>query len=479
MPAKPCGRRTFPPLALVAALLGGQATAQPDWSAPVSLGLGHGRLAVGNRLHAVGHLGGNLVHRSSGDDGATWSADTVIAPAAGNFPMQYGGLTAQGDGVYLITAAGDMGGAVQHLDFRRSLDNGATWSSPVRLTLASNQRARRANIVVSGNHVHVTGGAGNPNDVARYRWYFRSVNGGLDWDPPYLVDDGEGGDGWIAVDGSTVHIAYDRAPGGGGGRTHYLRSTDSGATWTAPVFIGESSAQSALQARTRLAAAGGRVFVVWQREGPPPPAERLGFNRSDDGGATWSGPAVFPGDPGVDRNHQHIFMRPGGATHLTWLHGAPGQGTSYAGYRLSLDFGVTWGATENANPAAAGVVVANIVADDRWVHVGVDPRFALQHVRREVPIPPDPGDAGTPDAGGEPADAGADTDAGSGMADAGAGAADGGVGSGDDGGVQVDRGQPEVPAGCGCASPGATAPGALLWLGLALWAVSRRRYRTR
>src|SRR5688572_18267329 len=70
------------------------------WSEPITLVNSHGRLALGNRLHVVGHTGGNLVHRSSQDNGATWSAPTTISPASGNFPMQYGGLYADGNAVY-------------------------------------------------------------------------------------------------------------------------------------------------------------------------------------------------------------------------------------------------------------------------------------------------------------------------------------------------------------------------------------------
>src|SRR5213075_2123431 len=87
------------------------------WSDPLSLVSAHGRVAVGNRVHVVGHTGSSLVHRSSQDNGATWSAPLVIAPASVNYPMQYGGLYATGDAVYLLTAAGVQGAVSQPLDF--------------------------------------------------------------------------------------------------------------------------------------------------------------------------------------------------------------------------------------------------------------------------------------------------------------------------------------------------------------------------
>src|SRR5205085_12497804 len=76
------------------------------WSDPVSLVSRHGRVAVANYVHVDGHNGDSLVYRNSQDNGATWSAPQVIAPASSNYPMQYGGLYALGDTVYLLTAAG-------------------------------------------------------------------------------------------------------------------------------------------------------------------------------------------------------------------------------------------------------------------------------------------------------------------------------------------------------------------------------------
>lgn len=125
-----------------------------EWSSPVTLVEAHGRLAIGNQIHVVGHVGANLVHRRSSDGGATWTTAMTIAAAATNFPMQYGGLFAVADSVYLLTAAGDLGPAARHLDLRRSTNNGQTWSAPVRIT-ASGQELFRAQLVVSGAYVHI------------------------------------------------------------------------------------------------------------------------------------------------------------------------------------------------------------------------------------------------------------------------------------------------------------------------------------
>ena len=116
----------------------------------------------------------------------------------------------------------------------------------------------------------------------------------------------------IAANGNYVHV------GGGGAPTSYRRSTDNGATWSAPQLIGENSAQSSRQARVQITAAGGYVFAIWQREGAftgaTLPADRIGYNRSSNGGASWSTAKVLLNDPGVNRNHQHVWMAPARST---------------------------------------------------------------------------------------------------------------------------------------------------------------------
>lgn len=364
----------------------------PVWSEPVSLVDAHGRVAVANRVHVAGHLGGNVVHRSSQDNGATWGAPTIIAPAAGNYPMQYGGLYAVGDNVYLITAAGDMGGTSQPLDFRRSTNNGATWTSPKRIT-APGQEIRRANIVVVGDTVHVFGGQSGAGGYGTGIYYFRSLDGGLNWLPGKLLYANADASARMAVEGTTVHVCFGAklTTNSFGGRSSYMRSTDNGATWSDPVFIGEASAESSVQARQQIAAADGRVFAIWQREpkifGGTLPPDRLGYNRSDDGGLTWTGPKLLPFDSGVNREHQQIWMIPG-ALHVAWAHGIPTDPTSPCGYMYSLDYGVNWSRSEIAISTGNGANLPHgVMADTNWVHIIAEPG-AGTYARRAAPRSP-------------------------------------------------------------------------------------------
>jgi hypothetical protein len=366
---------------------------QPLWSTPVSLVGAYPRIALGNRVHVVGHTGGNLVYRSSQDNGATWSAPSIVAPASANYPMQYGGLYSIGDTVYLLTAAGDMGAVSQPLDFRKSTNNGVTWTSPIRITLPG-QEIRRAIIIASGNTVHAFGGQSDANGYGTGVFYFRSTNGGLNWDPGVKLYDQADASARMAVDGTNVHISFGAkvTTNSFGGRTTYMRSTNNGNSWGPPIFIGENSADSDVQARQQIAAADGRVFSMWQRERPSTggalPTARLGYNRSTDSGSTWLGLQLLPGDQilatdtNVIRDHHQIWISSGGALHIVWAHGPPGDPSTPMGYIWSSDYGATWSAPEIAMASYGGGVPDGIVADDNWVHLMAEPGI---YTRRRVP----------------------------------------------------------------------------------------------
>jgi hypothetical protein len=241
-------------------------------------------------------------------------------------------------------------------------------------------------VAASGSYVHVVGG-GAPTPSGSVL-YFRSTNGGTTWEAPRTLASnlGEyGGGQTVAVDGATVHVAYTTAVSGvGGGPTSYIRSTDNGATWSAPISIGESSAESSRQARVQIAAADNRVFACWQREGAytgaPLPPDRIGYNRSADAGATWGTAQVLPRDPGVDRNHQHVWMAPGGGVHLLWRIG--NTTSDPAGSMSSPDYGATWGPSLVAVATGAINHPWNIVANGTAVHVVTGPDDAMQYASR-------------------------------------------------------------------------------------------------
>src|SRR5205823_10843930 len=134
-------------------------------------------------------------------------------------------------------AAGDMGAVSQALDFRNSTNDGAAWSSPIRITQPG-QEIRRAIIIASGNTVHVFGGQSDANGYGTGVFYFRSTNGGGDWDPGVKLFGEADASARMAVDGDNVHISFGAKVSSNsfGGRTTHMRSTNNGSSWGPPIF---------------------------------------------------------------------------------------------------------------------------------------------------------------------------------------------------------------------------------------------------
>src|SRR5204863_2582213 len=150
---------------------------------------------------------------------------------------------------------------------RKSTNNGANWSNPIRITKPG-QEIRRANIVAVGNTVHVFGGQSGAGGYGTGIYYFRSTNGGANWESGKLLYANADASARMAGDGTTVHVCFGAklTPNSFGGRSSYMRSTDNGVTWSEPVPIGEDSSQSEVQARQQIGAAEAHVFAICQRE---------------------------------------------------------------------------------------------------------------------------------------------------------------------------------------------------------------------
>lgn len=208
----------------------------------------------------------------------------------------------------------------QILYISSSSNGGATWTSPVKIDDGKTKFER-----VIGAYVTV-------DDVGRVyvSWHNyakgtifvdRSTNGGVSWGTDIAAASTNTGFGMdigcnggrkqspahhmIAGPGGTMHLVYANNVTNRGFDVLYKRSTDRGATWSAPVRLNDD-AGAAHQYHPTLSVNGTQITVSFydRRDDPANCLTHVYSTRSTDSGATWSRnaritvtPSTFDGNP--------------------------------------------------------------------------------------------------------------------------------------------------------------------------------------
>src|SRR6266700_7731336 len=257
------------------------------------------------------------VHSSGFDDRESgWADNNPSSPHFGNMYVSWTDFNI-GQGALVVS---------------RSTDNGITWSGEI--TVANSGTFIR-NVQITGDDVNGDlyiagmdeGGGGFPHNDTNLM--FKSTDGGATWTNTYtgspfpgpgllacsvnpyftcMFADGGGyfrHEGWgepAAFNGS-VHLVYaQHGAGADEGDVYYIRSTDGGVTFGAPVKL-NTDATTRPQWQPNLSVSpAGTLLAVWYdarestscTEGNSSvPCYRMWANKSNDGGATWQGDMEF------------------------------------------------------------------------------------------------------------------------------------------------------------------------------------------
>jgi hypothetical protein len=225
----------------------------------------------------------------------------------------------------------------------RSADGGRTWSKPITLQADTVERFNDKNTITAdptdSRYVYaiwdrlseVPGEGVGPTLLAR------SVNNGVSWEPTRIVfDPGPaaqtiGNRIEVLPDGTLINVftlidyVTEQVT------AQVIRSTDKGATWSAPIKIADELPLGAADPETGLPVRDGailpqlaigprgRIVVVWQdARFSAGVVDGIALSQSTDGGLTWSDPVQVNRDPAVAAFTPSVHVRNDGTIGVTY-----------------------------------------------------------------------------------------------------------------------------------------------------------------
>lgn len=313
--------------------------------------------AFQNLLYAVwaDERDGNreIYFKMSSDNGQTWGSDLNMSNnSATSWRPCIASLISGKHIVWCDNRDGNF-----EIYYRRSMDNGVTWQSEARLTntsdiswapsLAVNQAVMHLvwEELISGNE-----------EI----FYKKSTDNGTSWSENVRLTNDPFGSFYpsVAVSGSSVHITwYDFRPGHRA--IFYKRSTDAGETWGSDTRLTFSSGESY---NSGIAVNGQTVHIAFHdtRTGN----EDIYYLRSSDNGTNWTETQIT-NTPGISW-YPSISVS-GSNVHLAWYDTTAGNYEIYYGH--STDAGLSWLPNERLTFDTARSYRPCILASDTNLHL--------------------------------------------------------------------------------------------------------------
>jgi hypothetical protein len=317
-------------------------------------------------------------------------------------------LATDGHGTWVAVWYGwnSLGGTIGSTDHdilvARSMNDGVTWTPPAALNTNAGSDSgndTRPRVATDGRGTWVAawqsfdsldGTIGTDSDIL----VARSTDGGASWSAPAALNtnaSSDAGDDWrphLTTDGQGTWVAvwysFDTLGGTIGIDSDILvaRSTDGGASWSAPAALNTSAGYDYLNAhdeRPQVATDGlGNWLTVWESEysfGAIGNDSDIVASRSTDGGATWTQARALNSDAGGDFRTDfavRVATDSQGAWVAAWTSGGTDWDIEVA---RSSDAGAgwTWPVFLNSNAAwdGGGDLYPDLTTDGRgnWVAV--------------------------------------------------------------------------------------------------------------
>ncbi|MGE3152286.1 MAG: sialidase family protein [Nitrospiraceae bacterium] len=346
----------------------------------------HAIAASGERVHFVWGASG-LFYRRSLDEGETWSQDHLIT-SDGELHLT-DSLAASGHNVYIVYLRNlhrerdwCCERTLGDIYLRRSSDGGLSWTPEQRLTAGAG--AFRLSMAVTDSRVDLVW-----SDFRNGQWqiyYLRSRDAGVTWNtgqPIVLVGEHDTGRAQVASVGEAIHIVWSNAP-----HDHapcYTMRHCPEVYYLQSIDGGDTWSRltrltfdQPFSGRPDIAVISDTVLVSYDEDKDNNESHEQHLLRSSDGGRTWEPSVRLSTAPGVSDHGSLIASN--GTVHLAWHDGRdPDNMEIY--YRYSTDRGLTWSAEENLSRGPRISSTPLLAATTHYLHaIWLDRRTGTDQV---------------------------------------------------------------------------------------------------
>ena len=299
-----------------------------------------------------------IYYKRSTDEGRTWMQDSrlTLNPASSWYPT----VTAAGSCVHVVWADDRNGTFNSEIYYKLSSDQGTSWSQDRRLTYDS-LGSGAPTAVATGDLVHLSWFDNRDGNAEIY--YKRSTDQGITWssDTRLTLDTAGSLYPSIAAESLEVHLVWQDWRDGGSYEIYYKRSSDGGTTWLPDARLTYDINQSMAPS---IAVSGSDVHVAWVDDRSSPFWE-IYYKRSTDRGVTWSLDTCLtplsrgPWLPSVSVSGFHA--------HMVWLDQRDGNPEIY--YKHTSNRGTSWSQDTRLTDDPSRSDFPSLTLADSMVHV--------------------------------------------------------------------------------------------------------------
>jgi hypothetical protein len=304
----------------------------------------------------------------STDYGTSFGSPLNISNNAGR--SYHPQLSVSGNNVY-VTWDDTTGSSNQHIFVSSSTDGGNSFGSPVKLD--NGNAATNPRISSSGSNVFVAWSGspplGFPSNLGSEISFAASTDSGATFHAPLDISNTVGStssEPQVLVSGNNLYVIW--AESSSGNYEVLLRkSTNFGSSFGPTINISNNSGLSAWQAEylPQIIASGNNIYVTWRDSTPGP--INVFFSKSSDAGDTFSTPVNISND--VKDNFVPQIALSGHNIIISWQGSIPSTTRTSVFYSLSTDSGDTFGTPVQVNDNQGGATHQYLTASGNNVYI--------------------------------------------------------------------------------------------------------------